>query len=263
MSDRLISVQEPYIAHLLYIAQELKIKKSSAIKRKYLHYKGRQSVKNELRNVFTRRRKDFDRALRRSEREYRAKQRDELCSLRNQDPRQFWERVKQMAPGGKKEKVDSVRKNDGTLSSDTGDIGEAFKHTFSDIYRATDHDRESITGYKNLINQMENDTHTNNDRALNEPIRMEELQKAIKVIQKGKAVGVDNIPNEIIKMPSLQPILHKLFETCFNSSISPEMWHKNIIHPILKPGKDSKCAGSYRGISLMSTVAKVYNSILN
>ena len=64
-------------------------------------------------------------------------------------------------------------------------------------------------------------------------------------------------------MPSLQPVLHKLFETCFNSSISPEMWHKNIIHPILKPGKESKCAGSYRGISLMSTVAKVYNSILN
>ena len=110
---------------------------------------------------------------------------------------------------------------------------------------------------------MENDTPTNNDRALNEPIRMEELQKAIQVIQKGKAVGVDNIPNEIIKMPSLQRILHKLFETCFNSRISPEMWHKNIIHTILKPSKDSKCAGSYRGISLMSTVAKVYNSILN
>ena len=32
MSDRLISDQEPYIAHLLYITQELKInKKSSAI----------------------------------------------------------------------------------------------------------------------------------------------------------------------------------------------------------------------------------------
>ena len=191
--------------------------------RKYLHYKGRQSVKNELRNVFARRRENFDRSLRRAEREYRAKQRDELCSLRNQDPRLSWERVKQMAPGGKKEKVDSVRKNDGTLFSDTGDICEAFKHTFSDIYRATDHDGEDITGYKNLINQMENDTHTNNDRALNEPIRMEELQKAIKLLQKGKAVGVDNIPNEIIKMPLLQPILHKLFETYFNSSISPEM----------------------------------------
>ena len=60
-----------------------------------------------------------------------------------------------MAPGGEKEKVDSVCKNDGTLSSDTGDICEAFKHTFSYIYRATDHDRESITGYKNLINQLE------------------------------------------------------------------------------------------------------------
>ena len=63
---------------------------------------------------------------------------------------------------------------------------------------------------------MENDTHTKNDHALNEPIGMEELQKAIKLIQKGKAVGVDNIPNEIIIMPSLQPILHKLFETCSN-----------------------------------------------
>ena len=164
--------------------------------------------------------------------------------------------------GKRKKWIQSV-KNDGTLSSDTGDICEAFKHTFSDIYRATDHDGEDITVYKNIINQMEKDTQTNNDHALNEPIRMEELQKTIKLLQKGKAVGVDNIPNEIIKMPSLQPILHKLFETCFNSSISPEMRHKNIKHPILKPDKDSKCACSYRGISLMSTVAKLYNSIPN
>ena len=41
------------------------------------------------------------------------------------------------------------------------------------------------------------------------------------------------------------------------------MWYKGIIHPILKTGKDPLLPLSHRGISLMSTVAKIFSAIIN
>ena len=43
----------------------------------------------------------------------------------------------------------------------------------------------------------------------------------------------------------------------------PSVWLKSIIHPILKNGKDSRNPVSYRSISLMSTIAKLFNRIIN
>ncbi|CAG2246235.1 unnamed protein product [Mytilus edulis] len=42
----------------------------------------------------------------------------------------------------------------------------------------------------------------------------------------------------------------------------PSPWCQSIIHPILKDGKDYRDPLGYRGISLMSTVAKMFSSIL-
>ena len=43
----------------------------------------------------------------------------------------------------------------------------------------------------------------------------------------------------------------------------PSTWYKAIIRPILKKGKDPLFPLSHRGINLMSTIAKVFSSILN
>ena len=55
----------------------------------------------------------------------------------------------------------------------------------------------------------------------------------------------------------------KLFGVCFQNSLVPSEWGNANIQPILKPGKDKTVPLNYRGISLMSTVAKLYSSILN
>ena len=60
------------------------------------------------------------------------------------------------------------------------------------------------------------------------------------------------------------PVLFSLFQTCFNYSIIPSIWYKSIIKPIPKSAKnDPRVPLNYRGISLMSTVYKLYSSILN
>ena len=50
---------------------------------------------------------------------------------------------------------------------------------------------------------------------------------------------------------------------CFEKNKIASVWYKAVIHPILKPGKSPLVPLNHRGISLISTVAKVLSTILN
>ncbi|CAG2243004.1 unnamed protein product [Mytilus edulis] len=92
---------------------------------------------------------------------------------------------------------------------------------------------------------------------------IEETKQALRSVKLGKAVGIDNLPNEILRNDNLTNVLHELYNTCFCNGIVPDVWCQNIIQPLLKKGKDYRDPLSYRCISLMSTVAKVFSHILN
>lgn len=99
---------------------------------------------------------------------------------------------------------------------------------------------------------------------LNRDITVEEVKKVIEKTKTYKAVGVDGLSNEVLKSPKLLSILHRLFKTCFRSAIIPSVWYKSIIKPIPKSAQaDPRVPLNYRGISLPSTVYKVFSSILN
>ena len=75
---------------------------------------------------------------------------------------------------------------------------------------------------------------------------------------------MEDIPNEVSKSPPLLNMLFCLFRFCFKHSIVPSVWYKSIIKPIPKSSKnDPRIPLNYRGISLLSTVYKLYSSILN
>ncbi len=99
---------------------------------------------------------------------------------------------------------------------------------------------------------------------LNERILLLDIKKAIDKLKTGKAMGLDSIPNEVIKCPSLLNALHLLFNLCFDNGISPSLWSKSIISPIPKSSiSDPYLPLQYRGISLLSCVYKLYASVLN
>ena len=75
---------------------------------------------------------------------------------------------------------------------------------------------------------------------------------------------IDEISNEVLKSPRLFNVLFELFKTCFDCGIIPTQWNKSIVKPIPKSSKnDPKLPLSYRGISLISCIYKLYSSILN
>lgn len=99
---------------------------------------------------------------------------------------------------------------------------------------------------------------------LNSDITVAEVQKVIEKIKLQKAVGEDELTNEVLKCPKLLNTLHCLFTNCFCSGVIPSGWYKSIIKPIPKSCQaDPRIPLNYRGISLLSTVYKVYSAILN
>ena len=87
-----------------------------------------------------------------------------------------------------------------------------------------------------------------------------ELTKAIKSIQSGKAVGLDEIPAEVWKLEDFQKFL---LESC-NSVYSHETierWREGCILPFPKKGNLSLIK-NYRGITLTSIAAKIFNLMI-
>ncbi len=86
--------------------------------------------------------------------------------------------------------------------------------------------------------------------------------KAKKALTEGKACGEDSITPEILKRCNLDDIILEFCNIALSSGDeAPEQWSiKNII-PFRKTG-DLSLGSNYRGISLSSLVAKVYNKMI-
>ena len=98
---------------------------------------------------------------------------------------------------------------------------------------------------------------------LNRDITNLEVEKALKLAKNGKAVGIDNLPNDILKCLHVKDVLHSLFNKCFQYGIVPNIWSQTLLCPIVKPGKDPRIPTNCHGISLISTVSKLFSTILN
>ena len=84
------------------------------------------------------------------------------------------------------------------------------------------------------------------------------------LLQNNKSSGPDNILNEFLKNGSLVlgPILTKLFNTIVSCGHFPTPWTEGFILPI-HLGGDKHNLSSYRGITLVSCLSKLFTRILN
>ena len=109
------------------------------------------------------------------------------------------------------------------------------------------------------INRQEIDT-----QSLNCDITFDEVRQSALSANRGKALGDDGIPIEVLNNRNCIVYLTRLFNTCLRSSTVPELWSRGIIKPILKNcNDDPRDPLNYRGITITSSVYKLYCSILN
>lgn len=83
-------------------------------------------------------------------------------------------------------------------------------------------------------------------------------------MKSGKSSGIDGILNEFLihYKDIFLPILEKLFNVILHTGYFPESWTKSVIVPVFKKG-DIHDVSNYRGISLVSHVAKFFTTIVN
>ena len=99
---------------------------------------------------------------------------------------------------------------------------------------------------------------------LNDEISCAEIFKACRELDIGKSGGPDFVLNEFFKYGVHEMIsyLHKLFNVVFEKGYFPSKWTEGFIVPLHKKG-DVNLVENYRGITLLSTLGKLFSRILN
>ena len=92
------------------------------------------------------------------------------------------------------------------------------------------------------------------------PFTQEELDSVLRKIKNRKAAGLDEIPPEVWKTRQFDDILLRHCNAVYNQN-PIDRWMKGCILPFPKKG-DLGLAKNYRGITLTSMAAKIYNALL-
>ena len=92
------------------------------------------------------------------------------------------------------------------------------------------------------------------------PFTQEELDSVLRKIKNRKAAGLEEIPPEVLKTRQFDDILLRHCNAVYNQN-PIDRWMKGCILPFPKKG-DLRLAKNYRGITLTSIAAYIYNALL-
>ncbi|KAK3096021.1 hypothetical protein FSP39_022028 [Pinctada imbricata] len=159
--------------------------------------------------------------------------------------------------------TERIRKlNQGNIITDTNTLLAKWKSEYRELFNPEVDSVNSATDNVPEITGI--NTHQLLDiSSLNARITYEEVEKAVFRSKLNKAVGVDEIPSELVRNQHCANLLHKIIDYCFTNSEVPQDWVKSVITPVPKPNMDSYNPLSYRPISLISIPCKIYADILN
>lgn len=98
----------------------------------------------------------------------------------------------------------------------------------------------------------------------NKKITLEEVKTALKNSKNMKAPGFDSIFNIVLKHLSNRTLTHltNILNKCMDIQYFPSNWKCAKVVPIQKPGKDPTSPSSYRPISLLSSMSKIFEKLI-
>ena len=183
----------------------------------------------------------------------------------NREPRKQWQLIKQI--NGKERKPPAkVRCSKSAGTANERDTLNEWKTYFDDLLNAKassngapTHKPTLPTKAKARINPLKIARSIDTG-----PFTLDEVKIAVKGLKNNKAPGVDSImTNELLKNGGdyLLEVVRSLCSQILSGSDPPWQFTMNKVVPVPKKG-DLSLMTNYRGISLMSAAAKVYNRLL-
>ena len=198
-----------------------------------------------------------------------------MKTLGEEDPSQVWKKLQRLNAKPLKRVMEVVRE-DGSISGDTGEVLQRWFQDISNLYAGLNEQPdiafdesfyqkvlEKKAEFEKLTGEQQANIPDINypSSSLNDELTMVEVSNAIDRTKCGKAYL--DIPNDALKNWNAKLLLHKLFNLCFNSGMSPSEWSLSNIIPIPKPDKDPRFPLQNRCISILCCVSKVYSNVLN
>ena len=226
--------------------------------------------KNSKRSAFKIAQSAFDKRYRYLERQHNRSKMDRIDQICTDNPKLFWEELQKLGPKKKTTIPMEVYNDNGDTVSDIDQVLHQWKSDFCDLFSTSfntdnafgDSIGDTLTEIERNFNDQPEENPDLSD--LNADISLPEIQKLILKAKNNKATGIDGIPYEILKFPPIIHALHRLYKSCFANKLTPSAWKIAVIKPIPKKGdSDPRLPLSYRGISLIATIAKIYSSFLN
>ena len=106
----------------------------------------------------------------------------------------------------------------------------------------------------------------NDDHDLVADIHSDTLIRTVKFLKRGKAPGPNSIHNEVLRLGTTTSLLFHHSAKLFTSSIQigyiPTAWKLATLCILLKPDKLSSLTSSYRPISFMSSIMKLFEWVI-
>ena len=190
----------------------------------------------------------------------------QLEKLKVGDAREFWAKLREMAGIGKggRELPRELRVGERLVGGE--EALRAWREAFEKLGRADGNDerydrefwRETMRKVEEWAKQKEV------GGELGQPITIDEVEKAIQELRRGKAPGVDGVVNEVLKYggEEMTRALYMMFSVFFVREKVPVDWTRGLVVPLYKDG-DKYVGDNYRGITLLSVVGKLYTVVLN
>lgn len=160
----------------------------------------------------------------------------------------------------KSNEVSTLNTDNGVLITDqqkcTG-FAEYLEKTFRPHFFSTPSFTTSVLAYNENHNPVLNDNF--------QKVKINEIRTIIKNLKTKKAPGPDQISNLALKNLPEKGVhfLKRLFNACMEQGYFPSCWKHAHILMFLKPGKPKSKITSYRPISLLSTLSKILEKIIN
>ena len=103
------------------------------------------------------------------------------------------------------------------------------------------------------------------DHDLVADIDSDTLIRIVKFLKRGKAPGPDDIHNEVLRLGTTTSLFHhlaRLFTSSIQIGYIPAAWKLATFRMLLKPDKLPSLTTSYRPISLLSSILKLFEQVM-
>ena len=199
-------------------------------------------------------------------------------SLNSLDGRELWKKFKHLTGCGKvSDKNIKLDDGQGTKAEGDEEVANTFGKHLEKSHRTHEGPEYCQTTKDNIDKEVEENPaiftpcfppskeEQGDDHFLTEPILPDDISAALRKTKGKTSPGADEIPTAALKhaTPQLLAIIAQLFTLCLFTGYFPGAWKTATGIMIPKPGKDHKLPGSYRPISLLSCVGKLFERVLS